>query len=60
MDIGSGMATKLANLRAFTADFPDVRKVHSWNAEENAQMVAINDALGFKPVEYVAEMQLKL
>jgi hypothetical protein len=34
--------------------------VHSWNAEENGPMVAINDALGFRPVEYVAEMQRKL
>lgn len=55
-----GLATKIANLRAFVADLPSVRKVHSWNAEENAQMVAINDALGFRPVEYGAEMQLKL
>jgi GNAT superfamily N-acetyltransferase len=55
-----GLATKIANLRAFGVDFPTVRKVHSWNAEENAQMVAINDALGFQPVEYGAEMQLRL
>ncbi len=26
--------------------FPGVRMVHSWNAEENGPMVAINDALG--------------
>ena len=32
-----GLATKIANLRAFMADFPDVRRVHSWNAEENAR-----------------------
>lgn len=55
-----GLATKLANLRAFANDFPTVAKVHSWNAEENATMVAINDGLGFQPVEYGAEMQLRL
>jgi GNAT superfamily N-acetyltransferase len=55
-----GMATKLANLRAFQAEFPKARVVHSWNAEENGPMVAINDALGFQPVEYLIEMQLKL
>jgi len=55
-----GLATKIANLRAFSVDFPTVGRVHSWNAEENAQMVAINDALGFAPVEYGAEMQLRL
>jgi len=55
-----GLATKIANLRRYAADFPAVRKVHSWNAEENGPMVAINDALGFRPVEYLAEMQLKV
>jgi hypothetical protein len=34
--------------------------VHSWNAEENGPMVQINDAIGFRPVEHVAEMQRKL
>jgi GNAT superfamily N-acetyltransferase len=55
-----GLAVKVANLRAFQAEFPDARIVHSWNAEENGPMVAINDRLGFRPVEYVAEMQLRL
>jgi hypothetical protein len=55
-----GMASKLANLRSYSADFPAVSRVHSWNAEENGPMVAINDALGFKPVEYLAEMQRKV
>ncbi len=55
-----GMASKVANLRSFQARFPDVRTVHSWNAEENGPMVAINETLGFRPVERLAEMQLKL
>jgi GNAT superfamily N-acetyltransferase len=57
---GLGMAVKVANLRAFQAEFPEVQAVHSWNAEENGPMVAINDRLGFRPVEYLVEMQLKL
>jgi len=52
-----GMATKVANLLRFEADFPDVTQIHSWNAEENGPMVAINDVLGFRPVEYLVEMQ---
>lgn len=52
-----GMATKLANLRRYAADFPGVRQVHSWNAEINGPMVAINEAIGFRPVEYLVEMQ---
>jgi GNAT superfamily N-acetyltransferase len=55
-----GTAIKVANLRRFQDTFPGERIVHSWNAEENGHMVRINDALGFRPVEYVAEMQRKL
>lgn len=55
-----GMAMKVANVRLFQLRFPDVTIIHSWNAEENGPMVAINDALGFRPVERLAEMQRKL
>jgi hypothetical protein len=34
--------------------------VHTWNAEVNTHMVAVNDALGFRPVEYLAEFQRRL
>jgi GNAT superfamily N-acetyltransferase len=55
-----GMAMKVANLRAFTATLPECRAVHSWNAEENGPMIAINDRLGFRAVERAAELQRKL
>lgn len=55
-----GVATKVANLRRFQAMSPAVRVVHSWNAEQNGPMVAINDLLGFRPVERLVEMQRKL
>jgi GNAT superfamily N-acetyltransferase len=55
-----GLAVKVANLRGYQAEFPQVRAVHSWNAEDNGPMVAINDAIGFRPVEYLVEMQLRL
>lgn len=55
-----GIAIKVANLRRYQKRFPHVRIVHSWDAEENTPMVAINDTLGFRPVERLAEMQLKL
>jgi GNAT superfamily N-acetyltransferase len=55
-----GMAVKVANLRAFQDEFGAARVVHSWNAESNGPMVAINDRLGFRPVEYLSEMQRKL
>ena len=55
-----GLATKVENQRRLQNRFPDVRAVHSWNAEENAHMVAINDQLGFRPVERLVPMQRKL
>ncbi len=55
-----GIAVKVANLRRFQETFPAAHLVHSWNAEENGPMVEINNALGFRPVEYLAEMQRKL
>ncbi|MBA2699001.1 MAG: GNAT family N-acetyltransferase [Nocardioidaceae bacterium] len=55
-----GVATKVENQRRFQAMFPAVRVVHSWNAEQNGPMVAINDLLGFRPVERLVEMQRKL
>lgn len=52
-----GMALKVANLRRFQAAFPDVRRLHTHNAVQNRPMVAVNDALGFFPVERVGEWQ---
>jgi GNAT superfamily N-acetyltransferase len=55
-----GLAIKIANQRRFQEAFPKVSLIHSWNAEENGPMVAINDTIGFRPVEYAAEMQRRL
>ena len=55
-----GIALKAANLQRFQQRFPAVRTIHSWNAEVNGHMIAINEALGFRPVERVAELQRKL
>lgn len=55
-----GMALKVANLRSLqTRDF-ELTMIHSWNAEVNDHMGAINAALGFVAVETVEEMQLRL
>lgn len=45
-----GAAVKVANLRRLQAEFPDRTAVVTANAEVNAQMVDINDRLGFEPV----------
>lgn len=44
-----GMLVKVANVRALAQTFPTARRIHTWNAEENTHMLAINVALGFRP-----------
>ncbi|MGW5241857.1 GNAT family N-acetyltransferase [Monashia sp. NPDC004114] len=43
-----GLAMKVANLRALQSEKPAVRGVHTWNADTNAHMIAINRQLGFR------------
>lgn len=43
-----GMLVKALNLQQLRAHAPDVERVHTWNAGENAHMLAINVALGFR------------
>ncbi|MPZ97623.1 MAG: GNAT family N-acetyltransferase, partial [Propionibacteriales bacterium] len=50
-----GLALKLANQRAMQDECPDVRVIHTWNAEVNGPMVAVNEQLGFRPVEQFGE-----
>lgn len=44
-----GMLVKTANLTALAEQRPAVRRVGTWNAQENRWMLAINIALGFRP-----------
>jgi GNAT superfamily N-acetyltransferase len=55
-----GLALKVANLRTMTAAQPRRRAVHTWNAEENGPMVAVNDAMGFRRVELTGVYQRDL
>ncbi|WP_028049271.1 GNAT family N-acetyltransferase [Cellulomonas sp. URHD0024] len=55
-----GMLVKAANLQRLAAERPAVRRVGTWNAEENAYMLAINVTLGFRPAGGSGEWQLKL
>jgi hypothetical protein len=49
------MLAKVINLRMLLREVPEARRIVAWNAESNTHMVAINDALGFRPVERLAE-----
>lgn len=55
-----GMLLKAVNAQALGRAKPGVRRVWTWNNEENPHMLAINVAMGFRPAGGCAEMQLKL
>lgn len=50
-----GLAVKTANLRAVQAAHPHIRRVTTQNGETNATMIAINELIGFRPVEASVE-----
>lgn len=52
-----GLAVKLANHRQIRELFPDCRVLVTGNADVNAPMNAINNALGYREVERCIEMQ---
>ncbi|MEQ7849462.1 GNAT family N-acetyltransferase [Nocardioides kribbensis] len=55
-----GLAVKTANLRLLQSTDPSVRRVLTWNADANAPMVAVNDALGFRAAEGAGAFQRRL
>jgi GNAT superfamily N-acetyltransferase len=55
-----GTVLKVDNLRLLRRQSPRTRWLHTWNAADNTQMVAINEAVGFRPVEQWAEWVLPL
>ena len=54
---GLGRLLKLANVVALRGAFPAVRTVRTWNAVENAHMIAVNEAMGYEPTGFVREWQ---
>ncbi len=55
-----GLAVKLANLRSLLDTHPDAAVVETHNAAENAHMIEVNDALGFRALERSTTWQLDL
>lgn len=55
-----GMLLKTANLQALVAELPGVRRIHTWNANENEPMLRVNRALGFEPIGQMTEWQKNL
>ncbi|MGP0029010.1 MAG: GNAT family N-acetyltransferase [Acidimicrobiales bacterium] len=44
---GLGLAMKLSTTAALLEAYPAARIINTWNAAENAHMIAINEAMGF-------------
>lgn len=55
-----GLAVKVANTRLVQEQRPSVRTVVTWNADSNKHMIAINERLGFVPVEVCGQFQKRL
>lgn len=55
-----GMLVKAAMVQQLTELRPDARRLHTWNAEENEHMLAINVALGFRPTGVEGVWQKRL
>jgi GNAT superfamily N-acetyltransferase len=55
---GLGLVVKAHNHRLVADRSPDTQWVNTWNAESNTHMVGINEALGFRAVDYWTEWQL--
>ncbi|NNG37011.1 GNAT family N-acetyltransferase [Nakamurella aerolata] len=55
-----GLAVKLANLARLLAERPDTERIHTSNAGENRWMLAINEAMGFRPASTEGAWQKKL
>jgi GNAT superfamily N-acetyltransferase len=55
-----GTLVKLAALQRLTDEAPEVRFITTWNAEENAPMIRVNDALGARVNGQLVNWQKKL
>lgn len=55
-----GMLVKTAQLLRLEELWPDLRRLHTWNAQENDHMLAINVALGFVPTGVLGMWQREL
>ncbi|HVL84813.1 MAG TPA: GNAT family N-acetyltransferase [Pseudonocardia sp.] len=55
-----GIRMKVANLELARREQPSLTAVDTWNADSNPWMVAINEAMGFRPLRRWTEWELEL
>jgi GNAT superfamily N-acetyltransferase len=55
-----GALVKTAVLRELAATMPEVRRISTVNSDSNRPMVAVNEALGFRPAGQLSTWSLRL
>lgn len=55
-----GLWVKAANLEYLAREHPKVERIHTWNADENEHMLAINTRIGFQAASVEGAWQRKL
>jgi GNAT superfamily N-acetyltransferase len=55
-----GALVKVAVLRELAATLPMVRRISTYNSDTNTPMVAVNEALGFRPAGQLSTWSLRL
>ncbi|MGY2067481.1 GNAT family N-acetyltransferase [Blastococcus sp. SYSU DS0619] len=55
-----GARVKAAVLRDLAEAFPEVRRISTYNSERNTPMVAVNEALGFRPAGRLSSWSARL
>jgi RimJ/RimL family protein N-acetyltransferase len=55
-----GLRIKLANLDLLMRHNPDLRAVDTFNADDNRWMIAVNEAMGFRPIQRIEDWELDL
>jgi GNAT superfamily N-acetyltransferase len=53
-----GLRIKLANLEFLRREHPEVRAIDTFNADDNRWMIAVNEVMGFVPIEDVEDWEL--
>jgi GNAT superfamily N-acetyltransferase len=55
-----GALVKAAVLRDLAATLPEVRRISTYNSDSNLPMVAVNEALGFRPAGHLSSWSRRL
>ncbi len=55
-----GARVKVAVLRELAATMPQVRRISTYNSDDNRPMVAVNEALGFRPAGALSTWSVRL